>query len=130
MNKKFSLILFFMFLLCNNCFAARWAEIGHKQYLDFDSIELDGFIVTAWFKDLNPGNWDLYYGNKVYYLLQRVAIDCRNKKVGLRSAAYYGLKNNLLSPFVPDQYGWTSVIPDSMGEYKYKIMCKPFDDKK
>ena len=127
--KKLILILLMFLFFSSICQASRWVEIGYKQYVDYDSVNLDGFIVSAWFKDLNPGNFELYRGNKIYYMLQRVAIDCKNRKIGLRSVAYYGLKNNLLTPLVPDQYGWMAVIPDSMGEYKYMYMCKPFADK-
>ena len=127
--KKFVLFLLLFVSFSNVCIGARWIEIGYKQYVDYDSIELDGFIASAWFKDLNPGNWELYNGKKIYYMLQKVDVDCKNKKVGLRSVAYYGLKNNLLTPLVPEQYSWMSVIPDSMGEYKFKVMCKPFADK-
>ena len=124
--KKILFILFLMSL--NFAFGVRWVEIGYKQYLDYDSIELRGFVVTAWFKDLNPGNWDLYNGKKIYYMLQKVDIDCKNKKIGLKNVVYYDLKNKVLYSPISELSNWSSVVPDSVGEYKYQFMCKPFVD--
>ena len=85
-------------------------------------------IYSAWFKDLNPGNWDLQNNKKVWYQLTLIDFRCGDNLVSSRSYVLYGLKGEMLNSDFWGNYSWQPVIPDSLGKLKYNTICRPKAD--
>lgn len=127
-------ILFVLFLLIIGCstYATDWLQIGPKTWVDLETLDVKKYnsntIVTAWFKDLNPGNWELMNNKKVWYNLTQQDFDCTNNKINAKNFYSYDVNGNLIDSYQFKYAQWENLVPDSVGYYKYKIMCR-FNEK-
>ena len=123
------LLLFIMLFFISPAFASNWVQIGPKSYIDVDSIDINiKGVYSAWFKDLNPGNWVLQNNKKVWYQLSLINFKCNEKLISSKSYAVYDLEGKILNSDFWDNYFWQPVIPDSIGELKYNAICRPNKD--
>lgn len=133
--KRF-LTLFLLFTLCLPVFAVNWQQYTYKGWYDISSWERNNNKVIVWFKDLNPGNWELKNNKKVWYTMTQYEADCGMRKIRLLSLTLYGLKGEVLDTYDPTTYKkydygkgfyteqiWQNVVPESIGEAKYYTMC-------
>lgn len=118
------LTLFLLLVSATPVFATNWLQVGYKIWIDLDSIKSSAGITSAWFKDLNPGDWDNYNNKKIWYRLNLIDFKCSQKQISAAAYAIYDLKGNLLDSDNWNSYSWQPVIPDSVGEYKYNFVCK------
>ena len=130
--KKF-LIVFFCTIMPAS--AAMWQQYAPKGWYDYTTWNKNGNIATMWFKDLNPGDWDLIEKKKVWYRITQMQANCGNNMIQIVNATDYDLKGKVISSvnFTDTTYyengryytesNWQYVVPDSVGEYKYKLMC-------
>ena len=118
------LILLFVLLFASPDFAAEWVQIAPKNYVDVSSIKVNPYnknIISAWFKDLNPGSWD----KNIWYQLTYIDFKCEEDVVSSHSYATYDLKGNMIKSDYWNDYDWQPVIPDSIGELKFNTICNP-----
>lgn len=131
--RKFLTMLLLFFNL--PIFATSWQQYNVKGWYDLMTWQKQGNISTMWFKDLNPGNWELINNKKVWYRITQLQADCAQRKIQIISGTDYDLKGNIISNFTlqPRTYyengkyykedNWQFVVPDSIGEEKYLLMC-------
>ena len=119
-----------LFLICllissNIVNAADWVEIEYKTYADLKSYKNDGIYASAWFKDLNPGDWELINGKKIWFNQYYYKANCTNKTINLLYAVSYDLKGKVVnSANYPDiKSYYDPVVPDTRGETKYNALC-------
>lgn len=138
--KKILLMFFLFFTIASvPTFARNWVEFAHKMYIDTDSIEpyIDGIRASRkeeyvfWTKNLNDGSepykdWEKTYNKKIWYDLSKNVISCQQKTLTLQTLAIYDLKGSVIKideiPFVYQEAH--SIIPDSVGEIIYSIVCE------
>ena len=123
------LILFLLLGFVSPVFAATWEQISEKTWIDIDSIKTNPYVKnvkSAWFKSLNPGNWELENNKKVWYQLDLIEFKCNENLISLRSYTSYDLKGNVISSDDWQDYRWHVVIPESVGERKYHIVCEVY----
>lgn len=139
MKKILLMFLLFFTIASVPAFARNWVEFAHKMYIDTDSIEpyIDGIRVSRkeeyvfWTKNLNDGSepykdWEKTYNKKIWYDLSKNVISCQQKTLMLKSIAIYDLKGNVIhADEIPFAYQEAySIIPDSVGEIIYSIVCE------
>lgn len=120
--KKIIVLLFIVFAFVQSAFASNWYELGKKLYVDLDSCRTVAYGSKTRFrfftKELNPGDWELEQGKKVWYMLMEWETD--GEKNRIRQVIYYDTKDNLIK-----NYNFNGdldyPIPDSRGEYANKI---------
>lgn len=129
--KKIVLIIICL-IISIPALCATWEEIGYKQYVDVSSItQSNARYYYAWFKELNPGDWEKVNNKYHYYTQSYFVFDCDSKKMDVVSSIEYGLNGNILNrfDFVSDydpktSSSWINIAPDSIGEKKYNLICK------
>lgn len=104
-------------------FAANWVQVGYKSWMDLDSVKYGNDMVNAWFKDLNPGDWELSKGKRIYYTLNNMTFWCSRREFSLQATGEYDLKENLIRTENYRGYQWESIFPESIGESKYNAAC-------
>ena len=119
--KKYLLTLSLLLILPAN--AANWIEYGHKSYIDVSNWQQNGNIITAWIKELNPGDWQPLKNEKVWYRMSRLQADCGARKTKTLDYAIYNTKGNALDSYSFSDPTWSVVFPDTRGEAEYEAMC-------
>ena len=121
------LIFLFLLIFSLSCFASNWEQIGEKDWIDLSSWSQNGNIRSAWVKSLNPGDWDLRNNKKIFYKLIYYHADCRKRQLGATNVVVYDLKGNVIDNINFDlkfvEYAMEPVIPDSVGESLYDVLC-------
>ncbi|WDT77707.1 MAG: hypothetical protein MPW16_20515 (plasmid) [Candidatus Manganitrophus sp.] len=90
-----------------------------RVYLDLDTVEktiknLYSFWLKYEYTKTKP--------KEVLYSIQNITIDCLSKKINTLSKVEYDADGNIISNYdVPS--GWSTVIPDSLGETIYRGWC-------
>ncbi len=101
----------------------RWKYIFDRSkarsFLDITTVErLNRNSYSFWLKDEHPNAKQ----KEVSYTLQKLAIDCSSRKMATMSHNEYDASGKVKSSYdVPS--GWSTVIPDSVGERLYKGWC-------
>ena len=129
------IILLLLIIFCLPIFASCWQEYAYKGWYDLSTWKRTDNIVTLWFKDLNPGDWELIKGQKVWYHMAQISANCSSRKIQVLNSTYYNLKGIPIDSYTLTERtyyengryykesNWQDVIPDSIGEQKYKLMC-------
>jgi hypothetical protein len=117
------ILLLMLLLVCLPSFAANWVQYSEKGWYDISSWQQKGYIVSAWFKDLNDGSMKPVDNKKVWYNISYIQANCSERKINVKSAATYGLDGELLYSGSWNYPDWHDVIPDSNGELKYYVLC-------
>ena len=104
-------------------FAANWVQVDDKTWMDIYSADISGRFVNVWFKDLNPGNWELEKGKKIYYQLSNVTFDCSTRSMSIDAYTIYDLKSQIITANNYTGHQWIKIVPDSIGEAKYNAAC-------
>lgn len=118
--KKFLLLL----VLCSlPVYATNWQEIGYKSYVDLDSWEYSNGLTTVWFKDLNPGNWELRDNKKLWYSLNKVQFNCTQKIYSFKYISHYDLKGTVIDSASISYPEWYEIPPDTVIDMKYRTVC-------
>lgn len=138
--KKLFLICTIMFFAIQPVFSANWKQFIEKSYIDIDSIKPNIDILgepipseyTYWTKELNDGreyftDMEKYYNKKVWYVLNKEFVNCNKKTMGLQARIIYDLKAQPINSLEISSYEQkaNSVVPDSVGELLYNIICAP-----
>lgn len=131
--KKFLILLTLVLLFGIPAHCADWIEIFEKTYIDISSIELNHSknIIKFWIKSLRKDPKDTmpnFEGKEMpyWYSINKIAIDCNNKKSRVEVIAVYGLKGDLIysDEYIPD---WNTIIPDTYFDGYYRLLCSvPF----
>lgn len=126
--KKFIIALFTLLLFQNCCLAAYWKEFAYKSYIDLDTIEKkENGICKVWVKLLNDGDFKPINDKKIWYSLNTVYIDLKNKKYAIKDVFFYDLNNNNVSNISADTLKWDINIPDSLSEHLYnEVLDYPY----
>lgn len=119
--KKFLLLM--LLLVCLPSFAANWVQYSKKGWYDISTWQRKGYIVSAWFKDLNDGTMKPIDNKKVWYGMGYWEANCGERKINLKSLTIYGLKGEILGSNSWNYPDWQDVVPESKGELKYYILC-------
>ncbi len=134
------ILLLFLAILILPAYSANWKQISEKEYVDIDSIEKyeDSFSTkkreaySFWIKGLNDKSsffteLEKYHKKKIWYILSKDLIDCKNKAFSFKAYALYGLDGSIItSQETPDyRIEWNSIVPDSIGERNYYGICSP-----
>lgn len=117
-------------------FAAKWKEVVPKRYIDVNSYQhLNDTLYpnrySIWEKYLNDSSKNFKYiekqtGKKPWYNLTHWGADCSSKTINELDIIYYDLNGEVIYSDSNSLYsGWNSVIPDSLGEFYYKLLCRP-----
>ncbi len=118
--------------------AANWAQIDAqgKNFVDTSSLRKEqdynrNYVYSLWFKYLNNGdeyytNIEKSYNKKVWYQLQKVSYDCKNKEFRIDTTSYYDLHGRIIITQKGYNYNWNAVLPDSLSDTIYKEVCKGF----
>lgn len=123
--KKFIIALFTLLLFQNCCLAVHWYEFANKSYIDLDTIEKnENGICKAWVKLLNDGNIEPIDNKKVWFTLNTIYIDLKNKKHAIKDIYFYDLNNKNISDVSANTLQWDVNIPGSLSEYLYDIVLK------
>lgn len=130
--KKFLILFITLIILSPFVLAANWFEIYEKQYIDTESIEVypKTNIVKFWVKTLRKDPNEKILGKDYWYMINKWALNCSDKKVSIQAIAVYDLKEKLLvSDSSSSYYTWDEIIPDSYADGFYRMYCLlPFDD--
>lgn len=124
--KKIIVTLFIVFAFVQGAFASNWHQIRDKLYVDLDSCRTTSYRYETRFrfftKELNPGDWELEKGKKVWFMLVEWETDGEKTKV--RQIIYYDIKGNLIESLI-EGYDFDDYldfpVPDSKGETAIKI---------
>lgn len=122
MKKVLVLLAMFGFALQAN--ATYWYEFAHKSYVDLDSLKKSQNMVFVWAKLLNDGNISPIENKKVWYTLNTMYIDLKNKKIAVKDLYYYDLNNERIEKISSEKLDWNIVIPDSLAESLYEVVEK------
>lgn len=128
---KKSLLFIFLLLSGLPALCSNWQEIHDKEYIDVDSIKQENNqYAYAWFKNLNPGNWEKINNKYHHFSTSLYIFDCKGKKIDAIAQTSYGLKGEILNVFdyssiynPKNSTTWRSIVPDSIGELKYNAVC-------
>lgn len=104
-------------------FAANWVQYDNKGWYDADSAKYDGQIISVWFKNLNPGDWELVNNKKIWYEMTYLQAKCGQRQLNIKHVTKYDLKGNVIKSLNFSYPDWFDVIPDTIGEEEYYIMC-------
>lgn len=121
--KKLFVLLALLFMSMP-AYATYWYEFAHKSYIDLDSLQKNSNIALVWVKILNQGNFEPIDNKKVWFSQSSMYVDLKNKRTALKDVYYYDLKNNVIENHRADKLQWNTIVPDSMGEYLYKVVKK------
>lgn len=127
-----------LFVLILPVQAANWKQIDAKEYVDLDSIEKYNYaysirnddIYSFWIKNLNDKgpdfiNFEKRYNKKIWYLMTRYLVDCKNKTIATKVSVIYNLSAQVIDSYEKPDYSieWASIIPESIGESYYYGVC-------
>lgn len=135
--KKVLSICLLMLGMSLPTFAQNWIEIGNKIYVDTDSVEqyVDDHGNTQrtqyaiWQKHLNDNsdsfkNIEKAYSKKVHYILSKVIIDVKTKKVSYKTIVGYGINGHVIDSSEQKDIllEWSSIVPGTVGETELEIV--------
>ena len=123
MNSLKKYLLFILITFISPVFAANWLEIDKKNYVDLSTLQENGNIRSAWFKELNNGNWDLINNKKVWYQMALIDAKCGARQINTRSSTFYDLQGHVLRNSSFDYPYWINVVPDTYSEMEYYVLC-------
>ena len=126
--KKIYILLFTFILLQLTSFAANWVECGYKTWVDIDSVVITGKEISAWFKELNPGDWELLEGKKVGYEKSLYITKIGTRQIGLKSVVCYDASGKVLYTESPTYFVYRDVIPETVGEVKYNVLLEIYSE--
>ena len=119
------LILLLALLLCPlSVNAAYWYEFAENSYIDLDSLQKNNNYSYAWIKLLNKGTFEPINNKKVWYGLNTIYVDLKNKKTAIKDMYFYDTDNKMLENYTVDSLIWEIIVPDSMAESLYEIVNK------
>lgn len=118
--KKF-LILLITCLLGIEVFASDWYQLSSKTYILIEKNKDNQFFI--WEKRLNKGDVKPIKGEKVYYDMAHMVVDCSNNTSAIIDGYTYGLNGNVLDSFHAPYYEFNSIVPQSVGEGIRKYVC-------
>ena len=141
--KKYLLIILII-LSTIPAIASDWRYIGNGGYIDLESISKypnsylypNNNMYTFWTKQVNDGSKnsknsfdkiERIAGNiKLKEVQRQDIIDCSKKKIALTSIIVYKLDGSpsFNFSFNEFQYQWNNIVPDSYGEFFYKVICQ------
>ena len=123
--KKVLFTIIFITAVFSPVLASEWSELYSKAYIDMESINWKGNVVSFWTKTLNPGNWKPIDNKKIWYLLSYNKISCKDKKSSFQTLVAYDLKGEAVSSLdIPDaSLEWTNIIPDTRDDILYNVFC-------
>ena len=136
------LVIFAVIFYTLPCLATQWKDLNENLQIDVDSIEPyindygniepDQFIF--WVKKTNDnspifiqlGN---YYKTQIGYFVDKEIINCKLKKIAIKSNYIYGVDSKLIHKFDFKDYrnDWSSIVPDSKEQlifdeiFKFKL---------
>lgn len=118
--KKFLLLL----ALCSlPVYATDWQEMDYKQYIDYDSWDYSNGIASVWFKDLNPGDWELRNNKKIWYRLARIQFNCLTKEYDLKSVINYDTTGKVINSYNSTFADWDIIPPGTIIDNKRRYVC-------
>ena len=126
--KKNILFVIYLFFIQLTVHAADWKEIYQKNYIDVNSIMWEKNTVSFWMKSLNPGNWEPINNKKIWYNKDNVLIDCKKRRLAIKSVVTYDLNQNVINSFEEQNeilLQWNSIVPETNGEILYETFCTP-----
>lgn len=126
--KKICILLLTFIMLQLSSFATNWVECGYKTWVDLDTVAISGKEVSAWFKMLNPGDWELFNGKKVGYRMLFWSAKVGSRQIGLKNIAIYDLKNKLLFSDDSQYVRYADIIPETVGAGIYNVLLEIYDD--
>lgn len=105
---------------------AKWTKVNDvnrlAQYIDYDTIRTDGNLRKVWvIHDLKKRDEDGEMSTRF-----RVELDCkeeRTRTLSISSHSQNMAEGALLRQFTPENPKWTDVVPKSMGDTVFKIVC-------
>lgn len=121
--KSSKIIILVLMLLAIPVFAANWQQVGYKSYIDYSTWNYANGLITVWFKDLNPGDWELVKNKKVWYRLSRLQFNCSTKEYNIISVLEYDLKGNVVNGVDSPYEIWYTIPPDTIIDEKYHVVC-------
>lgn len=121
--KKF-LLLLALLLMSMPAYATYWYEFAEKSYIDLDSVKKHNNIGFAWVKLLNNGDIEPINNKKVWYSMNTVYADLKNKKTAIKDIYFYDLENKKVDDISFETLDWSIIVPDSKGEKVYDILYK------
>ena len=130
--KKILAFILFLMLSALPCFAAKWAEIFEKQYIDFETVNPNEEYKTIqfWVKALRKDPKEVFpLTNKPYwYSVSKWNIDCEHRLSRIENINVYDLQKKLVysDDYIPD---WNEIVPDTYADGYYRLFCLiPFAD--
>ena len=58
--------------------------------------------------------------------MTRLGIDCESKTISVLDNIHYDLSGQVItSNSYPVYTGWTSIVPETLGDLYYLLLCKP-----
>lgn len=119
------LILLLALLLCPlSVNATYWYEFAEKSYIDLDSIKKSNNIGFAWVKLLNNGDFEPVNNKKIWYSMNTVYADFKNKKTAIKDIYLYDLEHKIVDDTSFETLNWDIIVPDSKAEKLYDILYK------
>lgn len=123
-NILYKVLIVLFIVCCLPVLAANWQEIAYKTYIDWSTyVNLGNGHKIFWVKTLNPGNWEIKNGKKIWYTMQKIDFICGQRKYQLIESIDYDLKGSVLSNWTNDYGVYWDVVPGTIGEEKYLGVC-------
>jgi hypothetical protein len=122
MKKVLVLLAMFGFALQAN--ATYWYEFAHKSYVDLDSLKKSKDMAFIWVKLLNEGDVAPIENQKIWYTLNTMYVDLKNKKTALKEIYYYDLSHNKVDSYNVEQLQWDTIVPESRADFLYNVVEK------
>ena len=129
------LVIFAIFILTLPSFATQWKEISEDMQIDMDSIEpyinhygnIEPDKFVFWVKKINNNSniflqLEKYYKKNIGYFVDKEVIDCKLKKISIKSNYIYDKDSKLIHKFDFDDFrsDWSSIVPDSKDQLLFK----------
>lgn len=123
--KKITCVLLLVFIsIFRPAFAAEWAEIDYKTYIDWQSaVFYSNGHKLFWLKVLNPGDWKEENGKKIWFEMQHVEFACGERKVKMIECITYDLNGNVINTYSYPYAEYWGIVPGSTGEKRYLGIC-------
>lgn len=120
--KNILLTIICLIILQVNCLAANWFQLTPKFYIDLNTCKSPNTYISAWFKQLNSGNWNLEKNKKVWYKLTKVIVNTQNNTLCIANIIFYDLKGNVIATYEYNNNEFIEPIPDSIGENYVEVL--------
>ena len=130
------LILIVLSIISFNCYSSNWKQIPYGWVVDTTSIQkLSNGNIKVWFKhilptevtskiqsDLRNIGIDKNYSN-YSYSLSLFEINCSQRTQRSNSGIDYTFDNRVIDSYELPNGKFSSVIPDSEGDFNFKYIC-------